>query len=411
MHRAVLAALLAFAGCPADPVQGPAPVEAPAAVEVAPSAEPRAALPPDRLVVALDIPAGSSFGEVVAPWGLPAHAVREAARAHHDLALIDVRRELGLVFEDGHAGPVGLRYAITDDTTLVVQATDANDWQAWIEAVAWQSATETRVLDIDASLWQAGVDAGLRPADLYRLARIFEYEVDFNTEIRQGARLGIVAEVLRADGHDDRLGDIHAVRFVNDGRLYDAVRHVGADGIERFYHPDGTSTERAFLRSPLEFSRVTSGFNPKRFHPILKVRRPHNGTDFGAPTGTPVRAVASGVVTYAGRNAGHGNFVKIRHDGVYETSYSHLSRIAVRQGQRVAMGQRIGAVGSTGMSTAPHLHYQMWRNGKFVDALREKLPTSTPVPKAERGGFDAAVTRWLPALPFPVPEGLASAGG
>ena len=155
---------------------------------------------------------------------------------------------------------------------------------------------------------------------------------------------------------------------------------------------------RPFLRSPLEFSRVTSSFNPKRFHPVLKTRRPHNGTDFGAPTGTPVRAVASGKVTYAGRNGGHGNFVKLNHDGPYETSYSHLSRIKVKNGQQVRQGQIIGLVGSTGMSTGPHLHYQMWKNGKYVDAMKVPLPRSTPLNRALMAEFKQSVERFVPML-------------
>ena len=138
------------------------------------------------------------------------------------------------------------------------------------------------------------------------------------------------------------------------------------------------------MRSPLAYSRVTSGFNPKRFHPILKKPRPHNGTDFGAPVGTPIRSAADGKVTYAGRNGGHGKFVKIKHNYGYETSYSHLSKILVRVGSRVKQGTIIGKVGSTGMSTGPHLHYQMWKNGRFVDAMKEKPPKTQKIPKKEK---------------------------
>ncbi len=362
-----------------------------------------AALPPDRIAIALDIPAGSSFGEVVAPWGLPGGPLREAALEHHDLARIDVRRELAVVLEDGVPEPVGLRYAVDGDTTLVMRRDPSLDsgWRVWTEEVAWTIAVETRSLTIEHSLWNAGLAAGLGAADLARIAAVFEYEVDFNTELRAGAHLGLVAEVLRADGHGDRLGIIHAARLENDGRVLEAIRFVGDEGEPHYYHPDHSSTERAFLRSPLAFGRVTSGFNPRRFHPILKRARPHNGTDFGAPTGTPVRSVASGVVTYAGRSGGHGRFVKVRHDDVYETSYSHLSSISVRKGQRIAMGQTIGAVGATGLATGPHLHYQMWRRGQFVNAMREKLPTAENLPSKHHAAFDALVERWLPEVPRP----------
>jgi len=405
-------ATLSIAGCVGAVPDGPPPADAPPPTPsidaTGPDAEAVAELPPDRLVVALDIAPGSSFGALVQPWGLPANAVREAALQHHDLARIDVRRELGVVLEDGSPSPVGLRYAVDGDTTLVVARDPSVDvgWRSWTEEVAWDATVETRSLAITSSLWQAGLEAGLGPADLARLAQVFEYKVDFNTELRTGAHLGLVAEVLRADGFSPRLGRIHAVRLVNDGRTLEAIRFapgkgdVAEDELDvRYFHPDHESTERAFLRSPIAFGRVTSGFNPRRFHPILKRRRPHNGTDFGAPSGTPVRSVASGVVTYAGRNGGHGKFVKIRHDDVYETSYSHLSRIAVRKGQRVAMGQTVGAVGTTGMSTGPHLHFQMWRRGRFVNAMREDLPNADPVPAHLHEAFDAEVARWLPQVP------------
>lgn len=415
MHR--LRGMLAggmVVACVGEPPETAPPADAPPPTPpvdaTGPDAEAVAQLPPDRLVVALDIPPGSSFGALVQPWGVPANAVREAAFEHHDLARIDVRRELGIVLEDGQSAPVGLRYAVDGDTTLVVAAEPGGEvgWRSWTEEVSWDATVETRLLSITSSLWNAGIEAGLGAGDLARLAQIFEYKVDFNTELRSGAHLGLVAEVLRADGFSPRLGRIHAVRLVNDGRTLEAVRFAPREGEVaegeldvRYFHPDYESTERAFLRSPIAFGRVTSGFNPRRFHPILKRRRPHNGTDFGAPSGTPVRSVASGVVTYAGRNGGHGNFVKIRHDDVYETSYSHLSRIAVRKGQRVAMGQTVGAVGTTGMSTGPHLHFQMWRRGRFVNAMSEDLPNADPVPAHLHQAFDAEVARWLPQVPSP----------
>lgn len=365
-----------------------------------------AELPPDRITVALDIVPGSSFGEVVAPWGLEGGSLRRAALEHHDLARIDVRRELGVVFEEGEPAPVGLRYAIDGETFLVMRRDPSGPegWRTWKESVEWSVEVESRSLTIDSSLWNAGMEAGLTAGDLARIAAVFEYEVDFNTELRKGAHLGLVADVLRAEGHDERLGKIHAARLTNEGRVLEAVRFVDDQGQPRYFHPDYTSTERAFLRSPLAFGRVTSGFNPKRFHPVLKVPRPHNGTDFGAPTGTPVRAASAGVVTYAGRNGGHGLFVKIKHDEVYETSYSHLSKIMVRRGQRVSMGQTIGRVGTTGLSTGPHLHYQMWRRGRFVNAMAERLPTASSLPKADRPAFDALVARWLPLIPRPEPR-------
>lgn len=357
---------------------------------------PLPALDADRVRIPVPIGPGATLGTVLAGSGFSASAVRTAALAHYDLANIRADRELSLAYVDGSLEPIGLSYALDEDRTLFVDQGEGG-LTAHIDEVQYTSAVDSVHMSLESSLWAAGLGAGLRPIDLVRLAKIFEYELDFNTELKAGASFDVVAEVLSAPGRRSKLGALHAVRLINGDKEIVAVRHVDGEE-ETFFHPDGTGMRRPFLRSPLEFSRVTSGFNPKRFHPVLKTRRPHNGTDFGAPTGTPVRAVASGVVTYAGRNGGHGNFVKLDHEGPYDTSYSHLSKIKVKQGAKVTQGQIIGLVGSTGMSTGPHLHYQMWKNGSYVDAMREPLPSSTPIAKNKLGTFKEAVAEWVPML-------------
>jgi murein DD-endopeptidase MepM/ murein hydrolase activator NlpD len=239
---------------------------------------------------------------------------------------------------------------------------------------------------------------------------VFEYELDFNTEIRPAARFSVVADVLSAPDRDPRLGTLHALRLENGGNVYTAIRHTDAAGTDAWYHPDGKSMKRPFLRSPLAFdARVTSSFG-RRFHPIKKQYSVHLGTDFGARTGTPVRAVADGVVKYAAWNGGHGRYVKVDHEGGAKTSYSHLSAIAVKNGQRVKQGQVIGKVGSTGYSTGPHLHYQLWVGGKLVDALKAKLPHQAPLPTSERAAFATRVAEVLPLLPGVTGDELEKAG-
>ncbi|MCO4746525.1 MAG: M23 family metallopeptidase [Proteobacteria bacterium] len=352
---------------------------------------------PDRVQIPLRIGKGSTLGTMLSGTGFSANAVREAALEHYDLARIRPDRELTLVYSDAEPEPVALSYVLDEDRTLFVEQ-EADALVARVEEVQYEVALDSRHLVLESSLWQAGLDAGLRPIDLVRLAEIFEYELDFNTELREGATFDLVAEVLSAAGRKSKLGALHAVRLVNGDKEVVAVRHL-VDDEETFYHPDGTGMTRPFLRSPLEFSaRVTSAFNPKRFHPVLKTRRPHNGTDFGAPTGTRVRSVAAGTVTYAGRNGGHGNYVKIKHEGPHETSYSHLSKIKVKKGATVRQGQLIGLVGTTGLSTGPHLHYQMWKNGRYVDAMNEPLPSSTPIARSKLAAFKETADRYVPML-------------
>ena len=356
----------------------------------------QAAAPVVERVVNHRIAGGETFGGILARYGVTGvTGIVAAAAPHKDLTSIRAGQELTFHFDGDQ--PTRITYALDEDRTLVIHL-DTGTPQAQVDEVAYDVGLETRVLTLDSSLWASATAAGLRPADIVELARIFEYEVDFNTELRAGAKLVLVGDGLFSDGAFVKLGDLRAVQLENDGRTYTALHHAHADGEDGWYHPDGTATKRAFLRSPLAFSRVTSGFNPKRYHPILKKRRPHNGTDFGASQGTPVRAVADGRVVLSGRNGGYGNQVKLDHAGPYTTSYSHLHRLKVKNGQRVKQGDVIGTVGATGLATGPHLHFEMRVNGKPVNAMKVDLPTALPLPAAERGYFIATRTAWLPVL-------------
>jgi len=356
----------------------------------------------DTLTLGVPITPGSTLGALLGDHGVSALAVRETALPLYDLARIRPDRELQLVYVDGASEPVAVRYALDPDHTVVVER-EGEGWSARMEEVVYETSIGTRTLTLTRSLWEDGLDAGLRPGDLVRLAKVFEYEVDFNTELRAGAVFSVAADIETAVGRKPRLGTIHAVRLANDGTEITAVHHVTADGSEGFYHPDGSGMKRPFLRSPIEFSRVTSGFHPRRYHPILKRPRPHNGVDFGAPVGTPVRAVAEGRVVFAGTRGGHGKYVKLDHDGPWETSYSHLSRIRVSNGAKVRQGQVVGDVGMTGLATGPHLHYEMWKQGRAVDPMKVELPRSAPLPASEKSSFATEVATWIPNL-APPPE-------
>jgi len=397
----VVSGLVLIAGAGGAAVQGARQLDHPRQIVDQATLKPPAPvepLEPDQVVQPVHIRRGTTFGTLVAGYGLPASRLREAALPYYDLARIRSDRALSLRWLDGDASPQAVLYDIDADRTLILERQPDDSWTARLDEVTYESTPGERAFVIERSLWQDGLDAGLRPADLARLAQIFEYEVDFNTELRAGARLAVAGEILTAPGREPRFGDLHAVRMQNGDSTWTAVRHVLPDDTENWYQEDGKSLRKPFLRSPLEFSRVTSGFNPRRFHPILKRRRPHNGTDFGAPTGTPVRVVAEGKVVRAGWAGGHGRFVKVEHEGGYATSYSHLSAISVKRGQRVGQGQLVGRVGSTGLATGPHLHYQMWKNGRYVDPMKTDLPNQAPLPAGERSAFDAAWDQHVPRL-------------
>ncbi|RZS53108.1 peptidase M23-like protein [Sphaerotilus mobilis] len=226
---------------------------------------------------------------------------------------------------------------------------------------------------IQSSLFAAADQAGLPDSVTIQMAEIFGSDIDFRRELRKGDTFAVVYESLSADGEPltwgVNTGRVLSARFVNDGHTLDAVWFQDGDQRGGYYSADGKSKARVFLASPLAFSRVSSGFS-MRFHPILKQWRAHLGVDYAAPTGTPVRSVGDGTVEFAGTQNGYGNVVIVRHGGEHSTVYAHLSRIGVRAGQKVAQGDTLGGVGSTGWATGPHLHFEFKQGGRQVDPIK-----------------------------------------
>jgi murein DD-endopeptidase MepM/ murein hydrolase activator NlpD len=234
---------------------------------------------------------------------------------------------------------------------------------------------------VESSLFGAVEEAGGRPALAVGLAEIFRWDVDFLRDLRKGDSFVVIVDEQRIEGEFYRYGTIFAARFVNKDRQLNAVIFPDADGRLGYYDLDGAPLRKMFLRSPLKFSRVTSRFSSNRYHPVLKKRMPHYGVDYGAPVGTPVHTTADGVVTMAGRNGGAGKMVRVRHPNGYETNYLHLSGYAkgIRSGVRVTQGQVVGYVGSTGLSTGPHLDYRVRHNGTWINPLTITSPPVKPL--------------------------------
>jgi murein DD-endopeptidase MepM/ murein hydrolase activator NlpD len=222
------------------------------------------------------------------------------------------------------------------------------------------------------------------------LSDIFAWDIDFTTALRKGDTYRMLVEGLYRDGEFKKYGNILAAEFVNDGVLSSAYRFE-VDGRADYYDAEGLSLRKAFLKAPLSFRRVSSGFSKSRLHPVLKIRRAHNGTDYVAPKGTPVSAIGNGQVLVAGHQGGYGKLVVIRHPNGYKTSYGHLSGFAkgVRKGSSVTQGQLIGYVGSTGMSTGPHLHFEMRVNDRPVNPRKVEIPAGQPVPEALLASYRA----------------------
>ena len=362
-----------------------APIIQPDPVMVVPIEEP--VVDPQPYVETYTVQKGDFLGTIFPKFGIPTHETHQVAMEIFDLSKIRVGKSFSFIKPTEESPEyTQVHYPIDKDNTLILTKEESG-WIANKQVAQYDKKQEYKTFTVTGSFWQSASNVGLTAANISALVQLFEYDIDFNTEIRSNGSVRMVVDSLHQNNEFVRYAAPDIVEFINNNETFIAIRYTTKDGDTLYYDEKGVSRKGAFLRSPLAFSRVTSSFNPKRFHPILKRKIPHNGTDFGAPTGTPVRAASNGTVTYAGSNGGHGKFVKIKHASGYATSYSHLSKILVRKGTRVKQGTVIGKVGTTGRSTGPHLHYQMWKNGRFVDALKEKLPKTQSIPKNEMTAF------------------------
>ncbi len=297
------------------------------------------------------------------------------------------------------------RWSPEDDGSfkrLVLEKTDQG-FQSRIETAALSASTRIASGTIQSSLFAATDEAKINDNVAIQLAEIFSGDIDFHRALRKGDRFSVVYEALEGDGEPLRTGRVLSAEFVNNGKTFQAMwfpsplaggtaaqvsANEKATSKGAYYTLDGKSLRRAFLASPMEFSRVTSGF-AMRFHPILQKWRAHLGVDYAAPTGTPVRSIGDGIVEFAGVQNGFGNVVFIKHGGQNTTVYAHLSRINVKKGQSVTQSQNIGAVGATGWATGPHLHFEFRVDGQHRDPLTlARQSEAVPVTTALKPQFD-----------------------
>lgn len=252
--------------------------------------------------------------------------------------------------------------------------------------------TSYRKGQIDQSLYLAGKKAQLPDKTVMELANIFGWDIDFVFDIREGDSFALLFEEKYIDGKRLGAGNILAASFTNRNKTYNAVRYKDSNGQTSYYTPEGLSMRKAFLRTPLDIFRISSGFNLRRKHPIHKKIKAHRGVDYAAPTGTPVYASGDGRVLEAGYSRANGNYIFIQHGQTYTTKYLHLSRKSVRTGQTVKQRQVIGKVGATGYATGPHLHYEFLVNGVHRNPRTVSLPKANPIPEAEKERFSEIVT-------------------
>lgn len=243
---------------------------------------------------------------------------------------------------------------------------------------------------IDSSLFEAGTAAGMTDRTTMDMAGIFEWDIDFIQDVREGDQFTVIYEELWRDGVKLRDGEVVAAEFVNQGKSFRAARFRDETGRSGYYTPEGRSVRKAFIRAPLNFTRISSNFNPNRRHPVLNTIRAHRGVDYAAPTGTPVRAAGDGKVLFRGSQGGYGNTIVLQHGGNITTLYGHLSRFGTfRVGARINQGDVIGYVGQSGLATGPHLHYEYRVSGAHRNPRTVSLPPADPVPAARETEFRA----------------------
>ncbi len=304
---------------------------------------------------------------------------------------------------------VGLERKLSDSETLKV-IRDADGFSTNVLENPLEVRTRTASGTITSSLFRATAQARLSDRIAFEVAEIFQYDIDFALDIQQGDRFTVMYEELYQDGELLRTGNVLAAKFVNNGREYRAVRFVDSGGRTEYYTPEGKSLRKAFMRAPVQFSRISSRFNLSRKHPVLNRIRAHKGVDYAAATGTPVRAAGDGKVRFVGQKGGYGNVIELEHGSNVVTVYGHLSRFAkgLRRGERVELGKVIGYVGQTGLATGPHLHYEYRVRGTHKNPQTVPLPDAAPIAESERENFLVATAGLVNVLDLPAGPALVA---
>lgn len=356
---------------------------------------------PDYAWTTIEVRRGDSLATLMQRHGVP---------ASDWLALSQLPRHGGQ-FSRLHPGDT-LRIARDEDGRLLALYRPINEQnsllvergESGLEAEIVHYELERRTYHasgrIRSSLFHAGRKAGLTDNLTMELANIFAWDVDFALDIREGDSFTLIYEAFYRDGERVRTGDVLAAEFNNQGRQLRAVRFTDAEGNTDYYTPEGKSVRRAFIRTPVDFTRISSRFNPNRRHPIRNEIRAHRGVDYAAPRGTPIKATGDGRVIHRGSRGGYGHTLIIEHAGRYTTLYAHMNGYArgIRRGSRVRQGQTIGYVGDSGLATGPHLHYEFRVDGVHKDPLRADLPSADPLPARYRDDFSTAAEPLLAQL-------------
>lgn len=340
-----------------------------------------------RVPVEFKLLRGETVADVFGKLGLEGVALRDATDAlasKVDLHSLKAGNQYSAFFNpDSSLASFEMTLAGSGRVQMVREGGQwQSDWQPFERKVELRSLRGTLAGSLEESIRQAGGP----PTLAYRMADVFQWDLDFTKDLRRGDRFEVLYQEVQLDGQFHDVGTIMAVVYDNQGRLHEAYRY-GDSGV--YYDGEGRPMRKMFLRSPLRYSRITSMFSRSRFHPVLKEYRPHYGVDYGAPVGTPVQVTANGVVAFAGWDRGGGNVVKVQHPGGYLTCYLHLSRFAsgIRPGARVRQGDIVAYTGATGLASGPHLDYRVKLGNGWIDPLTLKSVRDEPIPSSRLAAF------------------------
>lgn len=312
--------------------------------------------------------------------------------------------------EDGEL--LALRVELDELRTLHIEREGA-DFEAWTQTANVERRPAFAYGEIESSLFLSGKAAGMSDRLIMSMVQVLGYDIDFALDLREKDQFIVVYEELFRDGDKIRDGKILAIEFINRGRTVHALRYEDEDGYASYYRPDGQAVKTAFLRNPLDVVRISSHFNPNRRHPVLNTIRAHQGTDYAAPTGTPIKTTGKGRVVHAGPKGGYGNVVIVKHGGTYRTLYAHMSRLrsGIRTGTNVRQGETIGYVGSSGLATGPHLHFEFLVNGVHRNPLTVPLPRAEPVAESQMARFRSQTQPYIAQIEALRRTQTADAGG
>ena len=339
-------------------------------------------------VVSGEIKPGDNFIAWVTRLGMPtdrAHALLSACDT-----VFDVRKlRAGNTWKAYYRDSTALSYIVYDNSrTLQTVFSCADSTAAWKYQKEVISVEKKADVTITSSLWNDMTVAGESPALISELADIYAWTVDF-FGLRKGDRFRVLYTENICEGESVGIDRVSYAEFLRDSTVLPAIYFDQADGRNKYWNEKGESMRKAFLKAPLKFTRISSGYSLHRLHPVHGTVRAHTGVDYAAPTGTPVMSIGDGTVISVGWGGGGGNTVKIRHNSVYTTAYLHLSKFAVKTGQRVAQGQVIGYVGMTGTATGPHLDFRVWKNGSPVNPLKLESPAAEPLKSENMPALDS----------------------